>query len=91
MDIMSLGLNAGVIVAIVGLCEVVKKIIKVSWFKNFYALLPVVFSGVFALLMVESPFIWKNFFYILFIYLGVSSIGYNMILKNFKKKSETKR
>lgn len=83
MDIASLGVNAGIVVAIIGLCEVVKKLPLPKVVVRFYVLLPLVFAAI-AALVLSNPLVFREFIKTTFIYFGVSHLFYKVVLKQIK-------
>lgn len=82
----SIGLNTGLIVAIVGLCEFIKKLDNLDKFKKFYIFLPLVFSIVASLFMSTGGF--KAISLNTFIYFGVSTLAYKTVLRAFLSKKK---
>lgn len=86
MDFTSLGLDASILFAIVGISELIKnKLDKKNKFKRFYILLPLIISFI-AAIFVSEPFTWQEYLKNVFIYTGVSSYGYNVIKNSIPNK-----
>lgn len=75
MDIMSIGLDLGVIAGIMGITEAVKRLDSDNRLKRYYVLIPL-FLGVVAALVTASPFALQAVGKQALIYVGVSTYLY---------------
>lgn len=86
MDFTSLGLDASILFAIVGISELIKnKLDKENKFKKFYVLLPLIISFI-AATFVSEPFTWQEYLKNVFIYTGISSYAYDLIKNKISNK-----
>lgn len=72
MDIFSLGVNMGVIGAIIAMTEVVKGFDKEEKFKRFYPVIPLVL-GTAAALFKTTPLTWQGYGENWLLYVGLST------------------
>ncbi len=85
----SLGINTGVIVAIVSLSEVLKSFDKTKKFKKIYTLIPFLFSIIFALVTI-TPISFSGIIYKALLLFGASSFSYNIIKKSIGESGSWK-
>lgn len=86
MDIASLGVDAGVIIAIGAISEAIKKADPENKFKRFYLLIPVALSAICAVGVALSTQEWSSLVINIVKYFGVSNLGYGVIKKTILKK-----
>jgi len=86
MDFTSLGVDAGVIVAIGATAEAIKAADPSGKYKRFYLLIPVVLSVICAISMALITSEWTAVLMNVIKYFGISSFGYAFIKKTILKK-----
>lgn len=72
MNLLGLGVNASVILAIIALSQVIKTLDKENKFKRFYILIPSVLA-IIAALALTRPLQWQEFLKHVIIYVGMST------------------
>ena len=81
VNLNSLGINSGTVIAIVALSEIIKNLDKKKKFKRFYVLLPFAFSIIFAIIT-NSTITISNIIYTALMLFGASSFSYSVIKKS---------
>lgn len=90
MELSTLGLNTGLIVGLIGLCEFIKRFDTGEKLKRFYPLLPLLLGAGASVVMTlsEGAWDWKAFAISALTYAGVASLAYNLVKKTFFRPAE---
>lgn len=86
MDLNSIGIDVGVIIAIGAITEQIKKIKGIEKYKRFYILIPAVLSILVAVGLAIQSKEWSSIFITTIKYFGITSFGYGLIKKTILKK-----
>jgi len=86
MDLGSLGIDIGIIVAIGSITERIKKIDGVDKFKRFYILIPLILAAVAATAIAINSKAYSAIPLNVIKYVGVTLFGYSFIKKTILKK-----
>ena len=87
MDILGLGANAGVIIGIIAITELIKQFDVKKKFQRFYVLIPTALS-ILAAFITTNTSNWKEFVQNIFLYVGVSTYIYKSGKDLIFKKDE---
>lgn len=89
MDLLSAGLNIGIIVGIIAITQVIKKVDAKKKLKKYYVVFPLIL-GIAASFFMTNPLEWQGIGLNAMIYAGVSSYLYNSGMKFFGTEKKDK-